>query len=88
MRRVSTKAADSPTPMPIRVIISPWRVTIRTTSLLVAPSAMRIPMSRMRCTTDMDMTPKMPIADRTRASTLKTVSRPLTTFVPAIASWM
>ncbi len=47
---------------------------------------MRMPISRSRCTTENDMTPKIPIAERVRAMAPNTLSRPLTSRVLASAS--
>ena len=47
--------------------VMPWRRIRRKTSLLCAPSAIRIPSSRVRCATEYEITPYKPIAARTNA---------------------
>src|SRR5579863_7325163 len=55
--RVRIRAADTPIPIPIAAILNPWTRTMRKTSSLPAPRAMRIPISRTRCAAEYDTTP-------------------------------
>ena len=56
-KRVRPKAAASPRPMPTNVKRSPCPSTSRRTSSLLAPSAMRMPISWTRCRVVYDVTP-------------------------------
>ena len=57
MRRMSAAAAPRPIAMPTPVSTSAERTNIHTSSLFFAPSAMRIPISRVRCETAYEITP-------------------------------
>jgi hypothetical protein len=57
MTRVTTKAAPMPSAMPVIVSTNPCRRNSRRTSPVCAPSAMRIPISRVRCVAMYAITP-------------------------------
>ena len=55
--RAPAHAAATPNPVASAMIRSPRPTTILTTSCRPAPSAMRMPISRVRCATAYDITP-------------------------------
>ncbi len=57
MARVTPNARASPHPMPSAARRIPVRTTIPRTCRRAAPSAMRTPISLVRCPTPYDMTP-------------------------------
>src|SRR5205823_4337020 len=72
--RVETNAAATPIATPTSTTFVPSDTTWRRTTLVVAPSAMRTPISRVRCATTYDRTPYSPTAPRRSASTDTTPS--------------
>ena len=67
MNRAPANEAARPSVVATPMMRSPRATTIRTTSPRPAPSAMRIPISRVRCATAYDMTPYTPITASTSA---------------------
>src|ERR1017187_8754265 len=61
--------------------------TNRSTSTVPAPSAMRRPISCVRCVTEWPTTPTMPTAASTRATTEKTLSRSMGKRREPVESW-
>ena len=59
----------------------------RSTSTVPAPSAMRMPISCVRCATEWPTTPTMPTAASTSASTEKTLSSSIGKRREPVESW-
>ncbi len=71
---MSASAPMPPRPIPNAVIVTPPRTTSRRTSSPPAPSARRMPISRMRRVTPYDTTPYSPTAANRSAMKAKTPS--------------
>ncbi len=57
VRRVNRNPIPSPITDPSKTSLPPWASTIRSTEFRSAPSAMRTPISFLRCDTMNDITP-------------------------------
>ena len=68
------RASVRPIPSPITIWMMPFLITSPTNFPLCAPSAMRIPISLVRCVTANDITPYSPIAPRNSAVKPKIVN--------------
>src|ERR1051325_2074282 len=68
---LSASAPTIPTVKPISTSVIPCRITIARMPVRVAPNAMRIPISRVRCVTDSAITPVRPAAVIISARTAK-----------------
>src|SRR5262252_5510552 len=64
---LTASAATSPHPTAIALVAMVSRTTIASMALALAPSAMRIPISRVRCVTLYAVTPYTPIVDSNQA---------------------
>ena len=64
---VAARAETTPTATPINANFSPWPMTRAITCGGLAPSAVRIPISRVRWETRCDITPYIPIAPKNMA---------------------
>ena len=57
INRISATAAARPQAIPIAARPEPQRTNMRVNSVRCAPSAMRMPISRVRCDTEYEITP-------------------------------
>lgn len=72
--RVIMAEIANPEPNPINASVRPRLTIMRNTSSLCAPSAMRNPISSLRCTTMYESKPYNPTAERRSASPAKHVN--------------